>query len=823
MSLFEPPVLGEFSPNDEPKSSTSFLIHFCIFASVFAVGVIFYDILRLIAPGHCYYREKAAQYRSDDSYDGTPLQSPPRPRRYPLAWVWSTLKYPFDDLVVTHGLDVAMFISFLQTQTRVFFILAVFTCLTLVPLYVTSDSSLIDQNLKPTDLEMASLANIPDKSIRLWGTLLAEVVVTTVVLVLLFWDLQEYTKQRILYRNQSENNPSNFAVLVMDIPKKDRCESRVFNFFNAAFPGQVAAVNMVRDAGKLLAMKTNLIFLLNRQRLHGRGDQDVDESDIEDSEPEPISVAPLALQYSIDHDVFSAYFDDTASNAYINQLTVENAGRVQDSSPVLLNSTHRNSSQTDGRRSGRIMRTRSRNRTTEQMEINRKIEIAKGVIQEKETSLDEDTSVSHAAVVIFRTQAATTFASSAPIFSNADQWVVSRAPNPRAMNWNRVFITRYTTRVRKYVSFATLTAMTILWAVPSFFIQVLGDLKDFGKILDGVNSSGVSQFVSEYPEFSQFLMTFVPPVLLFMVLLAAPQIFRLVIQLERLPSQVHVEDKVSDFLFFFFVMSNFVYQVSVQSVLLLLVKLEDIPDGVLEILSTAVPKKATFLMQYVVINSFMGNVAALINTGRLVFRPLVKLRAKTDRDNMMANRVFADFPFAKMYALCLMISLIALVYSTIAPIFNVVSFLYFGLGYLCTKQVLLYSHRPMFEGGGYLYRHAWTGVLIGLLVHQVIIVTIFFLKKAVYQGVFSCLFLIVSVVFYFETRQMFASRIEDGSILSQTEVDSHMDGSVIHEVSSRFIGMYIHPGLRSLESLMQAGTRRQSDVNTRPGSGSQCC
>lgn len=441
------------------------------------------------------------------------------------------------------------------------------------------------------------------------------------------------------------------------------------------------------------------------------------------------------------------------------------------------------------------------------MELNRKIEIAQTVIQEKEANLDDEACISHAAVVVFRSQVATTFASSAPIFSNPHRWVVSRAPDPRAMNWNRVFITRHTTRVRKYISFAVLTAITILWVVPSFFLQALGDLKDFGKLLEGVNSRGVNQFVEDYPEFSQFLMTFVPPVLLFLVLLAAPHLFRLLIQFERLPSQVHVEDKVSDFLFFFFVMSNLVYQVSVQSVLLLLIKLEDIPDGVWTILATSVPRKATFLMQYIIINTFMGNVATLINTGRLLFRPLLKWRAKTDRDNMMANRIFADFPFAKMYALCLMISLIALVYSTIAPLFNAVSFLYFGLAYLCSKQVLLYSHRPMFEGGGYLYRHAWTGVLIGLIVHQLIIATIFFLKKAVYQPVFSCLFFVVSIVFYFETHHMFESRIEDGSILSQTEAENHLDGSVIHEVSPRFIAMYIHPGLRTIELLMQVGVR----------------
>lgn len=286
-----------FSLHDDPKSSTSLLMHFGIFASVFAVGVIFYDILRVIAPGHCYYRSKAAHYRSDDSYDGRPLQSPPRPKKYPLAWVWPT--WITRSMILLSHMGWTLRCTFASCNRK--FGRSLFFLCSPPWRWFLCTSHRTSRSLTRTlalPIWNSSLANIPDRSARLWGTLLAEVVVTTVVLVFLYRDVQEYTRQRILYRRQSANNPSNFAVLVMDISKKDRCESRVFNFFNTVCPGQIAAVNiMVRDAGKLLAMKTNLIFLLNRQRFFERqhGSDDDDESDLEAPEQETISVAPLAL------------------------------------------------------------------------------------------------------------------------------------------------------------------------------------------------------------------------------------------------------------------------------------------------------------------------------------------------------------------------------------------------------------------------------------------------------------------------------------------------------------------------------------------------
>ena len=820
MSVFNETIIEEFNPNDDSNSS-SILINLGICSSFFLIGLVIYDLFRYFDPGHCYYRRTAAQYCSDNNYDGTPLQSPDQPSNFPFSWVWPALKYPLERLVETHGLDVAMYICFLQTQAKIFLILTIYSAFTLIPTYVTSDMGAVGANYKPQHIEVATLLNIPDRSPRLWLTFISEVVVSVVVLLLLYWDIRDYAARRVYYRSDAANNPSNYAVLVMDIPSNERRHETIFDKFNRMFPGQVIAVHLVRDASQLLILKTRLISSLNRQRRicvqHGDDDDDEAIPAAEDEiEPDPIAVYPLTLSLSVDN--HALYSQRHISNSrFIRQPEIH----LPNQQEAYDRNGNNGVSPTNNRMSTSIVMSISRLRGLEGSSVQNEIDLARRLIKEREDDIDNCAPVSHAAFVVFRSQVTTTCAVTAPIFPGTGTWEICRAPDPRAINWNRIFITKYTTRVRKYVSFGVLTAMTIIWSLPSFLIQALGDLDEFGNILARNGILGVYEFVNEYPRAAEFVMSFVPPVLLFLVLLIVPQLFRFVIRFERLPSQVQAEEKVSDFLFFFFVMSNFVYQVSVKTILLILVNMRDVTGGVLFILSSAVPKKATFLMKYVIVNSFMGSVVGMLNTGRLLFRPIVLWRAQTDRDKMMADRIFADYPFAKMYSLGLMISLISLVYSTIAPLFNAVAFLYFGLGYLCSKQVLLFSHRPVLEGGGYLYRHTWSGVLIGLFAHQVTITVVFAFKKALAQAVLSFIILMVSVTSFLVWRRRFLSRIEHGSVYTQTETETDIDGCVKQEIPPEFLDMYIHPGLKDVETLMQVRSDSPSRTAFSPSSNEE--
>lgn len=342
--------------------------------------------------------------------------------------------------------------------------------------------------------------------------------------------------------------------------------------------------------------------------------------------------------------------------------------------------------------------------------------------------------------------------------------------------------------MRAYVAFSLLTGMAILWAIPSSLIQALGNLGSLAERYPALEA-----FIEANETFARFLEGVLPPILLFLVLLLIPVITRGVVSLERIPCRVRHEAKARNFLFFFYTMSNFIYVVIIGSALNKVKIILEHPTKIVSLLSTSVPAQATFLIKYVLINAFVGSSFHMLNVGRLLIRPFMLANARTPKQKREADGVFTHYPYGKMYALGMMITLISFVYCTIAPIICVAALIYFCLLYLCAKQTLLYSHRPRYEGGGYLFRDAWSGTLIGLYVHQVSMIGIFSIKRATAQAVLQSVFLGFSVWFALHCRRRFMFRATHGSILDQNEGDE--------TDVSRFSELYMHPGLRCLDDV----------------------
>lgn len=290
-----------------------------------------------------------------------------------------------------------------------------------------------------------------------------------------------------------------------------------------------------------------------------------------------------------------------------------------------------------------------------------------------------------------------------------------------------------------------------------------------------------------------------PPLILFVVLLVMPLLFRFIISFERIHSRVLVEAKTRNFLFFFYIMSNFFYVVVIGSVFEKLRDILENPGQIVQLLSNSVPKQSTFLMKYVLINAFLGSAMMLLNTGRLLVRPFLQLGAKTPREKRNSDEIFSQYPFAKMYALSSMVSLISFVYVTIAPVICAVAALYYGIAYVCHKQLLLYSHRPQFEGGGFLFRDAWTNQLVGLYFHQVSMIGIFGLKLAPPQAVLSILSFVGSIWFHHYCRRNFLFRAKHGSLIDQANADD--EAGLRDEIPDNFAELYLHPGLRPVKEL----------------------
>lgn len=742
------------------NKSLGLLTNLGIGAAIFLIVLILFDILRYFLPSIYYYREFASRDPQWNNYDATPLVALPRPSHAPFAWMKHTLLYSEEQTVRTHGLDVAMYLRFLCTQIKIFALLTVFTAIVLYPTYITASNKNLpdDDPLHAVGIEVASLTNVPDNSNRLWVTLFSELVVVAVICIFLHRDIQVYTHYRRIYRAQALTNPSNYAIIVMDIPEHSRTVPAIHALFDKIFPGQVAAVHQVRDAESLGAHKDKYInAVMKRER----------------------------AQWDLAHGLPQ------------KPLKLTKAQRTQLSEDPEAAQKHVNLHQVDPIQYW----------TNEQMRLKKEID-------QKEDFIDEHAPLTHAAIVVFTSKRAATFAATAPIWKAQGEWKISRAAEPRAVNWNRLDITRYTTRVRGYTTFALLTALALFWTIPATFIQALGNLSQFAKKWP---NSFVHDIVENAPGFADFLEGVLPPLLLFVILLLIPVIMRFIVSFERIHSRPLVEAKIRNYLFLFYIMSNFVYVVIIGSVFKKFKAVLDNPTTIVSLLSTSVPAQATFLMKYVLINSFLGSALGMLNIGRLLFWPFTMRNTKTVREKRKGAGIFAQYPFSKLYAICAMVSLISYVYSTISPLICVVACLYFCIAYICTKHLLLYGHRPLFEGGGYLFRDAWTCLLIGLYVHQLSMIGIFSLKRAAAQAVLTTVTLIFTIWFTLFCRGKYLFLSKHGSVIEQ--LPSEEEESLQDRIPDDFPDMYIHPGLRSLRELEELGKDDDDeDIKVSPSS-----
>lgn len=706
------------------KDSRGLLVNLGYGVGVLVVVCVLFDILRYFFPKIYFYREIAAKLPEWNDYDGTPLKAPPRPPSYPFGWVPPVLLYPEANFVKSHGLDAALYIRLLRMLALMFAVLSVYNLIVLVPLYGTA----ANQYLEPTDRDYVvgvtvfSLSNVQAQSQRLWGTLISEIVVLAVIAIFVRHELGVHKQYRLEYRADSLRNPSNYAVLALDVPAEQRTAERIRKFFVRCFPGEVAAVYHIRDAENIENAKGRVVNAISKR---------------EKAQFRLLKAA--ASKPCKDHSAL----EDAIHTALQGQRDAERE------------------------------------------------------LANMRNDLDTYAPLTHAAIIVFYRKRAATLAACTPLWRNSWEWRIERVAEPRAVNWNRIEITSWTSLIRTLVTMAVVTAFVFFWFGPITGIQALSNIENLAKVpkfrflkpLVDSESANAKLFIS-------FVEGVLPPLLLFAILQLVPMLFRFIIGFERIPHKGHFEAKIRTYLFLFYVVSNFFYVVITGSVLEILNRIIEDPRQIIPLLSTAVPQEATFLMKYVLINSFLGSAMGLLNVGRLLFRPLMMVGARTTRAKRNADAIFSQYPFFKMHALVQMIALISIIYSTIAPLICVVATCYYTIAYVCCKFVIMYTHRPFFETGGHLYTGSWYALLVAVYLHQFVLVCIFLLKKAIPQAVIGILNLLFTVGFSMYCFKNFFLIARNGSMIDQMDADDK--AGLIDSVPPHFIDFYLHPGMQPI-------------------------
>jgi calcium permeable stress-gated cation channel len=402
----------------------------------------------------------------------------------------------------------------------------------------------------------------------------------------------------------------------------------------------------------------------------------------------------------------------------------------------------------------------------------------------------------HAAFVVFKTRRAASFASEAQVWKSNSAWKISRAPDPEDVNWNSIPISSRFSSIRRHAVIIVILGFTVLWFVPITAVQALSN---FSALSNVGGLKFLASFRNSYPRLASFAEGILPPLLLFLLNVLVPVIFRFLLSFSRVRSLSHMDAKIRNFLFVFYGGINFLANALVGSVFSALATLLDDPktSQVVSLLSSTVPKQATFFMKYVLLNTFLGSALGLLNVGRLIFRPFFVMGFKTERQQRKSNSAMSDFPVFKLYAIGMMVSLVCIVYSTIAPLICIIATCYFGTVYMCMKHTLMYGDMHLYDGGGYLFRGACSGLLVGVYIHQLILAGVFYLKSSFVLAILENLCFFATIAFTLYVRRRFRPLMKHGSLIDQYEADEEAGFDDI--VQANYADYYVHPGLKPIQ------------------------
>lgn len=396
----------------------------------------------------------------------------------------------------------------------------------------------------------------------------------------------------------------------------------------------------------------------------------------------------------------------------------------------------------------------------------------------------------NAAVVVLTNKRAASLVAQTNSSGNSHAWNVERAPEPAAMHWQALHIPAYQVPWRAAAVIAMVLAIIIFWFPIAGFVMGLANLESLSRV-------GAFSWADGIANASPFVVGLIEnalPAIVYAILIAlVPTVFRIAVSQRRIPSQHVIEAKTRNYYYIFIIFASFIFIVLGAAALTELQDAIDDPGQLTDLLASSVPRNGLFYTSFVALKTFLPLTLLLLNPGRLIVRAIKLKMAKTERERRIAEETGSIFPFFKMYGLCMMMSLLGITYSTLAPLVTLFVLIFFIIAYAVFKHNLIYSSYRRWDGGGWDYPGAFWGVIVGLIVKQLTMIGVLGLFEAVAPSILTVPLLLSSIIFGLFCHRRFHKVSIHGSLH-----DLSAESSKEHEIPSLYRDIYRQPGV-SLE------------------------
>lgn len=374
---------------------------------------------------------------------------------------------------------------------------------------------------------------------------------------------------------------------------------------------------------------------------------------------------------------------------------------------------------------------------------------------EEERSRVDEKAKKDAALVIFNDRLAAAEAAQSVHAPYALEWQVEPAPEPRECIWNNMYVPAWQRSIRKPTVYVITFLTIVFYMIPIIAISAITTLENLEKILPFIKS------ITRISALNTVLQAFLPQLALIIFMALLPKLLLALSKTEGIPTKSHIERAAAGKYYYFMVFNVFLGITIFGAVFSSSAGFKELINQssisvskVVELLGSKLPPVATYYITFVALKFFVGyglEISRIVPL--IIFHIKRKYLCKTERE---LEEAWAPGPFSYHTSVPadLLILIVTLCYSVIAPMILVFSFLYFFIGWLVTRNSALKVQVPEWESNGRMWPHIHNRFLGSLLVSQITALGYFAVQQFPYT-VFLIFLPILTFGFYVYCKRNF--------------------------------------------------------------------
>lgn len=612
----------------------------------------------------------------------------------PLRAIPAIIRADDERIIETNGLDGFLFVRFLKLMTYLFGGIAFLTWSILLPVYGTGSAG----NTGLTRFTFGNVGN--NQQLRLIAPLLICCATTLFILYMLKREYKSFIQRRqaFLTSKRWSTQAQSRTVLITGIPK-DYCSVEALQSLTEFAPGGVRKIWLARDV---------------------KGIEDVYERRVKAVEKlEKAQVKSIKLA---DKRVRKGKVPAEGDNSKVDNES-GNQPTLSKYIPQKKRPTHR---------LGKIPFIGKKVDTIEWTQ-----EEIKTTTNELETQRKDIDSfeVRTSAFILFNDQIG------AHIFA---QRLKGETPlrmagrhinvSPDDVIWSNLKVNPYDALVRSIVSWSATIAIIIFWSIPTAFVTSISNVSNLCSTVSWL------RWLCNLPvPVNGIIQGVLPPLALALLFMLLPPVLRMLAKLQGTPLNTLVEHSLQRRFFAFLFIQGFIVATLASGIMAAISQITQDPSSTVQLLATNLPTASIFFLTLIVTTGFSNTPLKTLQLIKLlIYYVKVVVMGGTPRVVWKVEYAMGNMQFGEVFPAQILLVVIAISYSTIAPLITGFAFVAFAILWFCYKyQFLWVLDQPASgETGGLFFKTALNQMFAGLYIQHLCLIGLFLLSRNE-QGSFS--------------------------------------------------------------------------------------